>query len=202
MSLCVYHLHTDLSLLDSCSHFEEYLALAKEQGMTAIGCSEHGRISNWAGNKLAAKQAGLKYLHCCEVYVTASLEPKQRDNMHSVLIARDREGTIELNRLIKLASEPSHFYYSPRISFDELRKISPHIIKTSACLASPLNRIDPSDERYMDWVKCYDYLEVQHHQDEAQCVYNQRLLKLSQQTGIPLIAGTDTHASSQMLVVS
>lgn len=195
--LCVYHLHTDLSLLDSCSRFDEYLALAKSQGMTAIGCSEHGRISNWAGNKLAAKQAGLKYLHCCEVYVTSSLEPKQRDNMHSVLIARDREGTIELNRLIKLASEPSHFYYSPRITFDELRQISPHIIKTSACLASPLNRIDPSDDRYMDWVRCYDYLEIQHHPDESQCLYNQRLLKLSRQTGIPLIAGTDTHASSQ-----
>jgi len=194
---CVYHLHTDLSLLDSCSRFEEYLDLAKAQGMTAIGCSEHGRISNWAGNKLAAKQAGLKYLHCCEVYVTSALEPKQRDNMHTVLIARDREGTIELNRLIKLASEPSHFYYSPRITFDELRQISPHIIKTSACLASPLNRIDPSDERYMDWVRCYDYLEIQHHPDESQCLFNQRLLKLSRQTGIPLIAGTDTHASSQ-----
>lgn len=194
---CVYHLHSDLSLLDSCSHFEEYLALAKEQGMTTIGCSEHGRISNWAGNKLAAKKLGLKYLHCCEIYVTASLDPKVRDNMHTVLIARDREGTVELNRLIKLASDPSHFYYNPRISFDELRQISSHIIKTSACLASPLNRIDPSDDRYMDWVRCYDYLEIQHHPDESQCLYNQRLLKLSRQTGIPLIAGTDTHASSQ-----
>lgn len=197
MALCVYHLHTDLSLLDSCSRFEEYLDLAKAQGMTAIGCSEHGRISNWAGNKLAAKKMGLKYLHACEIYVTSALEPKQRDNMHTVLIARDREGTIELNRLIKLASEPSHFYYNPRITFDELRQISPHIIKTSACLASPLNRIDPSDERYMDWVHCYDYLEIQHHPDESQCLFNQRLLKLSRQTGIPLIAGTDTHASSQ-----
>lgn len=195
--LCVYHLHTDMSLLDSCSRFEEYLNLAKTAGMTAIGCSEHGRISNWAGNKLLAKKAGLKYLHACEVYVTSSLLPKQRDNMHSVLIAKDRDGAIELNRLMKLASEPSHFYYVPRISFDEFRQISSHIIKTSACLASPLNRIDISDEHYMDWVRCYDYLEIQHHPDEEQCKYNQHLLKLSVQTGIPLIAGTDTHASSR-----
>ena len=70
----VYHLHSDLSLLDSCSKFSEYVDLAKAQGMTAIGCSEHGRISNWAANKLLCKQNGLKYLHACEVYLTAQLE--------------------------------------------------------------------------------------------------------------------------------
>ena len=58
----VYHLHTDLSLLDSCSKFQEYLDLAVEQGMTALGCSEHGRISNWAANKLLCRKHNIKYL--------------------------------------------------------------------------------------------------------------------------------------------
>ena len=194
--MVIYHLHTDLSLLDSCSRFEEYLALAKAQGMTAIGCSEHGRISNWAGNKLLAKQAGLKYLHACEIYLTRRLEPKVRDNYHTVLIAKDREGTVELNRLIRLASDPDHMYYSPRLSFDEFLDISPHIIKTSACLASPLRRLPQEDPYYMRLARHYDYLEIQHHNDEDQKEYNKLLLRLSRQLNKPLIAGTDTHASS------
>lgn len=193
----VYHLHTDLSLLDSCSKFQEYLDLAVEQGMTALGCSEHGRISNWAANKLLCRKHNIKYLHSCEVYLTASLDNKVRDNYHTVLIAKDREGKIELNRLMKLASDEHHHYYAPRITFDEFLSLSPHIIKTSACLASPLNRISPSEDIYMKLAKAYDYLEVQHHNVADQIAYNKALLKLSSQTGIPLIAGTDTHASSR-----
>lgn len=196
MSYCVYHLHSDLSLLDSCSKFQEYVDLAVQQGMNALGCSEHGRISNWAANKLLCKQHGIKYLHACEVYLTPSLGDKIR-GYHTVLIAKDREGTIELNRLIKLASDVNHHYYNPRLSFDEFFHISPHIIKTSACLASPLNKISPTEDIYMKLVRAYDYLEIQHHADDGQCNFNKQLLKLSAQTGIPLIAGTDTHASSK-----
>lgn len=197
MSLVVYHCHSDLSLLDSCSKFKEYCDLAVQQGMNALGCSEHGRISNWAANKLLCKQNGLKYLHACEVYLTACLDNKVRDNYHTVLIAKDREGTIELNRLMKLASDEHHHYYAPRITFDEFLGLSSHIIKTSACLASPLNKISPSEDIYMKLVRAYDYLEIQHHADDGQRNFNKQLLKLSAQTGIPLIAGTDTHASSK-----
>ena len=197
MSLVVYHCHTDLSLLDSCSKFKEYCDLAVQQGMNALGCSEHGRISNWAANKLLCKQNGLKYLHACEVYLTSCLDNKVRDNYHTVLIAKDREGTIELNRLMKLASDEHHHYYAPRITFDEFLGLSSHIIKTSACLASPLNKISPTEDIYMKLVRAYDYLEIQHHADDGQRNFNKQLLKLSAQTGIPLIAGTDTHASSK-----
>ena len=193
--MIVYHCHTDLSLLDSCSKFQEYVDLAVQQGMNALGCSEHGRISNWAANKLLCKQHNIKYLHACEVYLTPTLDDKVR-GYHTVLIAKDREGTIELNRLVKLASDERHHYYNPRISFQEFFDISPHIIKTSACLASPLNKISPTEDIYMKLVRAYDYLEVQHHDDDSQRAFNKQLLKLSAQTGIPLIAGTDTHASS------
>lgn len=196
MAHIVYHSHTDLSLLDSCSKIQEYIDLAKAQGMTALGVSEHGRISNWQENKLLCKKAGLKYLHACEVYLTPTLDDKIR-GYHTVLIAKDKEGTVELNRLIKLSTDERHHYYNPRLSFDEFFGISPHIIKTSACLKSPLNHISPTEDIYMKLVRAYDYLEVQHHNIEDQKVFNQRLHKLSVQTGIPLIAGTDTHASSR-----
>ena len=196
MSYTVYHLHTDLSLLDGCSHFSEYVELAKAQGMTALGCSEHGRISNWAANKLLCKEAGIKYLHACEVYLTAQLEPKVRDNFHTVLIAADEEGKTELNRLIKLASDKDHFYYAPRLSFDEFFRISSHIIKTSACIASPLSKISPSEDIYLKLANAYDYFEVQHHNVASQAEYNKRLFQLARRLGKPLIAGTDTHASS------
>ena len=196
MAYTVYHLHTDLSLLDSCSKFSEYLDLAKSQGMTALGCSEHGRISNWMANKMLCQKAGIKYLHACEVYLTAQLEPKIKDNFHTVLIAADEEGKVELNRLIKLASDPQHFYYSPRLTFDEFLNISSHIIKTSACISSPLFRIQQSKDIYMKLAKAYDYLEVQHHNVASQAEYNKQLLKLSRRLDKPLIAGTDTHASS------
>ena len=111
MSYCVYHSHTDLSLLDGCSKVQEYIDLAKAQGMTALGVSEHGRISNWQENKILCKQAGLKYLHACEVYLTPTLDDKIR-GYHTVLIAKDHEGAVELNRLIKLASDKEHHYYN------------------------------------------------------------------------------------------
>ena len=53
MSYCVYHLHSDLSLLDSCSKFQEYVDLAKSQGMTAIASTEHGLPRSWVEKKMA-----------------------------------------------------------------------------------------------------------------------------------------------------
>lgn len=196
MSYTVYHLHSDLSLLDSCSRFQEYVDLAKAQGMTAIASTEHGLPRSWVEKKMACDAAGIKFIHGVEIYLTESLTEKVRDNYHTVLLARNMDGIHELNELINLSSQPDHFYYNNRISFDEFLAISPNIIKTSACLASPLSKLDHSHPRYMELAKHYDYLEVQHHNVPDQVEYNKWLLKLSRQLGIPLIAGTDTHSSS------
>ena len=198
MSYTVYHLHSDSSLLDSCSKYSEYVDLAVQQGMTAIGSTEHGLPRSWVEKKDYANSKGLKFIFGVEAYVTYQLEPKTRDNMHVCLLARNKDGFHEINRLMNLASQPNQFYYAPRITVDQLLSISSNIIKTSACLASPLNRLDRSDPRYMDIVRAFDYLEIQHHNVQDQKDYNRWLLKLSQQTGIPLIAGTDTHSSSEM----
>ena len=196
MSYCVYHLHSDLSLLDSCSKFQEYVDLAKSQGMTAIASTEHGLPRSWVEKKMACDAAGIKFIHGVEIYLTASLDEKVRDNYHTVLLAKNEDGVHELNELIELSTRPDHFYYNNRITFEEFLAISPNIIKTSACLASPLARLDLSDPMYLRLAKHYDFLEVQHHNDPDQASYNKRLLQLSRQLNKPLIAGTDTHSSS------
>ena len=91
-----------------------------------------------------ANSKGLKYLHGVEVYLTAHLEPKQRDNYHTILIAKNFEGVKEINTLIDLSTQPDHMYYKSRITFEEFFNISDNVIKISACLASPLSKYSSS----------------------------------------------------------
>jgi DNA polymerase-3 subunit alpha len=171
---------------------------AKELGQEAICFTEHGNIYNWIEKKMYCKEQGIKYLHGVECYLTKdllqtdeeNLEPhKVRDNYHTILIAKNYAGLQELNTLIDLSTQEDHFYYKPRLTFDEFKNISSNIIKISACLASPLNKL-----RDEDLLVYYDYLEVQPHiNSEDQKEYNQWLYKMSLKYNKPLIAGTDTH---------
>ena len=146
-----------------------------------------------------ANSKGLKYLHECEVYLTVDLDKKARDNYHTILIAKNYKGFKELNRLIDQSTQPDHFYYKPRITFDEFFSISDNIIKISACLASPLNKYlqseDVDKQIYDKLLRTYDYYEIQPHVKSLEQVkYNQMLYRLSKQYNKPLIAGTDTHS--------
>lgn len=208
----VYHLHSDLSLLDSCTKFEDYIMKAVELGQKAICFTEHGNIMRWVAKKEACDKAGIKYLHGCEVYLTAQLEPKIRDNYHTVLIAKNMQGLRELNQLISTSNTDDHFYFKPRITFDEFLNISDNVIKISACLASPLARMEneinktTDDEEEQKRIKYlsdnfekillkYDYYEIQPHiNSDEQKVYNKRLFEWAKKYNKPLIAGTDTHS--------
>ena len=193
----VYHLHSDMSLLDSCTKYQDYIARAVELGQKAICFTEHGNIFNWVSKKNDCEKAGLKYLHGCEVYLTQQLEPKVRDNYHTILIAKNFAGVLEINNLISRSNEPSHFYFKPRISFDEFFNISDNVIKISACLASPLARLE-DPELLEKLIKKYDYLEIQPHiRSEEQKQYNKRLYEYSKRYQKPLIAGTDTHSLNE-----
>lgn len=194
-----YHLHSELSLLDSCTNFKLYVDKAKELGQTAICFTEHGNCYNWIEKKEYCEANGIKYLHGIEIYLTKSLlqiddenlEPhKVRDNYHTILIAANYAGLQEINSLIDISTQDDHFYYKPRLSFDEFKSISGNVIKISACLASPLNKL--RDESLISY---YDYLEVQPHiNSEDQKEYNQWLYQMSLKYKKPLIAGTDTHS--------
>lgn len=213
----VYHLHSDLSLLDSATKFEDYIEKAVDLGQKAICFTEHGNIMRWVAKKEACDKAGIKYLHGCEVYLTYQLEPKIRDNYHTILIAKNMKGLKELNALVSISNEDDHFYFKPRITFEEFLNISDDVIKISACLASPLakmedeiNTLSSKNEQIEELEKIrlnvlennfdkillkYDYYEIQPHiNSEEQIAYNKRLFEWSKKYNKPLIAGTDTHS--------
>lgn len=190
----VYHLHTDLSLLDSCTKFKDYVDKAVELNQKAISFTEHGNIFNWIKKKMYCDKNGIKYMHGVEIYLTEQLEPKVRDNYHSVLIAKNYEGVKEINNLLDISTQPDHFYYKNRITFDEFLNISDNVIKISACLASPLNQLDENHPYLEKLLQKYDYYEVQYHNVDEQIQFNKQLYKWSKQYNKPLIAGTDTHA--------
>ena len=199
----VYHLHSQLSNavtnIDSVTRYDEYVKRASECGMTALAFSEHGSVMEWWHKKCAIETAGMKYIHACEVYVTSTLEEKIRDNMHCVLVAKNKDGVFELNRLISksFCRTDNHFYYVPRISMDELFAVSNNIIVTSACIGGIIAKSDGEQlDRFIDYLasnKDRCFLEIGHHHDEQQIKHNRYLDFLSRQYGIPLIAGTDTH---------
>lgn len=193
----VYHLHDEMSLLDSVTKFTDYVDMAIENKMKAIACTNHGNIYHWIERVLYCQKKGIKYLHGCEVYLTESLENKIRDNYHTVLIAKNQEGIKELNTLVGLATRKDHMYYKPRLSFEEFLNISDNIIKISACLQSPLNRYDKEALLYEKVSKHYDYYEIQYHNCDDQREYNYYLYELSKKNNIPLIVGTDTHSSNK-----
>ena len=115
----VYHLHTENSLLDSCTNYKLYIDKAVELGQKAICFTEHGNIYNWIEKKMYCEEKGIKYLHGIECYLTESLDEKVRDNYHTILIGKNYNGFQELNTLIDLSTREDHFYYKPRITFDE-----------------------------------------------------------------------------------
>ena len=199
----VYHLHTEQSLLDSCTNYKDYVDRAVELGQKAIAFSEHANVFNWVEKKMYCDEKGIKYIHGVECYLTEQLEPKVRDNYHTILLAKNYEGVKEINRLCYIASQPDHFYYRPRLSFDEFLGISDNVIKISACLASPLNELrkregDGTERSAFDRiVQHYDYFEIQAHDFQEQIDFNSYLMGLSYVYSIPLIAGTDTHSISQ-----
>ena len=193
----MYHCHSELSLLDSCTKYQEYVDLAVKNGSRTLSISEHGKPLNWTEKWNACKKAGIRYIHSVEIYLTESLDEKVRDNYHTVLMARNMDGVKELNALVSLSCDKDHFYYTNRLTFDEFLGMSSNIISTSACLASPLNKLPESHPRYIELANKYDFFEVQAHNHPEQIAFNKRLAALSKRLGKPLIAGTDTHSSSK-----
>lgn len=171
--------------------------------MEAMAFSEHGSVMEWYHKKTAIEAAGMKYIHAIECYLTSTIEEKIRDNMHCVLIAKNYDGFLELNHLVSdsFNRKDNHFYYVPRISFDELFHTSSNIMVTSACVGGVFGKgSDEVQSRFLDFMsnnKDRCFLEIGHHMDDKQFTYNRRLLEMHNETGIPLIAGTDTHVLNE-----
>lgn len=207
MNYVPFHLHSDFSNgttnIDSVTNYKEYISRAKELGMKALGFSEHGNLFSWLHKKEEIEKAGMRYIHGVEAYITESLEEKVRDNYHCVLIAKNYDGVLELNQLVSESynRNDGHFYYMPRILYDDLEKTSDNIIISTACLGGILHKgNDNIRDRFICFLmknrhRCF--LEIQHHIDNGQKEYNKYLYTLSQEIGVPLITGTDTHALNE-----
>lgn len=207
MNYCPFHVHSELSSgttnIDSITNYKDYINRAKELGMKAFGFSEHGNVFSWLHKKEYAEQCGIKYLHCVEAYITESLSQKIRDNYHCVLIARNYDGVLELNQLVSDSynRQDGHFYYMPRILYDDLERTSSNIIISTACLGGILHKgNDGIKSKFIQFLKANRdrcFLEIQHHVEDKQKTYNKFLYELSKEIGVPLIAGTDTHALNE-----
>ena len=128
-----YHIHSSISNgvtnIDSITDFRLYVEAAKNCGMKAMAFSEHGCVFEWLHKKEAIEKAGMKYIHAVEAYITEDPKNKVRDNYHCILIAKNYDGFLELNKLVsksfnratvKVIDDEVRFYYMPRITYTEL----------------------------------------------------------------------------------
>ena len=200
------HCHTDLSNgttnIDSVTKYQQYVDRCVEEGISAIAFTEHGNMFNWLYKKEYCESKGIKYIHGIEMYVTKSLDEKVRDNYHTCMYAKNFEGVKELNKLVSKAynREDNHFYYVPRISFEELKNTSDNILIATACIGGGLRPNSEIKDEYIKFLsenKHRCFLEVQHHLVNVQANYNKEMVQLSKTYSIPLILGTDTHALNE-----
>lgn len=200
----ILHIHSMLSNgvtnIDSVTRYDQYIDRAAELGMKAMAFSEHGSVFQWVKKKLHTEEMGMKYIHAQEFYLTQTLSEKIRDNYHCLLIAKNYDGVLELNKLSSKAfnRDDNSFYYVPRITIEDVKNTSDNIIVSTACLGGILNKA-PDDVRwdFYHWLcehKDRCFLEIQPHLDPAQKSYNNTLWTLSKQSGLRLLMCTDTHA--------
>lgn len=200
----VLHCHTMLSNavtnIDSVTTYQQYINRAEELGMTAMAISEHGSVMGWIKKKLAMEAANIKFIAAEEFYLTNTLDEKVRDNYHCLLIAKNYDGVLELNRLSSKSfnRDNNSFYYVPRITIEDVKNTSDNIIVSTACLGGVLNKApEPIRQDFFNWLcqhpdRCF--LEIQPHISAEQKRYNQALWALSKRSGLRLLMCTDTHA--------
>ena len=200
----ILHLHSMLSNgvtnIDSVTPYDQYIDKAHELSMTAMAFSEHGSVLGWVKKKLHMEELGMKYIHAEEFYLTNTIDEKVRDNYHCLLIAKNYDGVLELNKLSSKSfnRDNNSFYYVPRITIEDVKNTSDNIIVSTACLGGVLNKApEPIRQDFFDWLcqhpdRCF--LEIQPHISAEQKRYNQALWALSKRSGLRLLMCTDTHA--------
>ena len=200
------HLHTEYSLLDGSGKIKKLMKQAKELGMKSIAITDHGVMYGLVDFFKAAQENGLKAILGCEVYVVAkSMHIKQPDKEnathHLVLLVKNQIGYENLMKIVSVASIEG-FYYKPRIDHDYLKEHSEGIIALSACLGGEVQShlLNQNYEKakeaaliYKDIFKEGFYLELQNHGMEEQKKVNELNIKISEETGIPLVATNDVH---------
>lgn len=193
------HLHTEYSLLDGFTRIDQLMTRAAELEMPAVAITDHGVMYGVVDFYKAAKEAGVKPIIGCEVYIEVE---KGQKPFHLVLLVKNERGYKNLVKLVSL-SFTDHFYYKPRIPRELLRDHAEGLICLSSCLQGELNqyilqgRYEKAVEVALDYQKMFGedhfYIELQDHFLPEQRKANPELIRLSKETGIPLVVTNDTH---------
>ena len=209
MSFAHLHVHTEYSLLDGSNKIKEYVARVKELGMNSAAITDHGVMYGVIDFYRAAKSAGVKPILGCEVYVAPGsryekLSGGNNDDRyyHLVLLAENQKGYENLTKIVSKGFVEG-YYYKPRVDMELLETYHEGIIALSACLAGEVqkNLLRGMYEEAVISAKRYEeifgknnfFLELQDHGMPEQRMVNQQLLRLSQETGIELVATNDVH---------
>ncbi len=208
MNFTHLHVHTEYSLLDGASKIKELVARTKELGMDSIAITDHGVMYGVIDFYRAAKEAGIRPIIGCEVYVAPGSRFDRENNQgeerynHLVLLA---ENDIGYKNLMKIVSKgfTEGFYYKPRVDYEVLRRYHEGIIALSACLAGVVaSKLVKGlyEEAKNEALKLQDifgegnfFLELQDHGLAPQQTVNQGLLRMHEETGIELVATNDLH---------
>src|SRR5437764_3433883 len=203
------HLHTDYSLLDGAIQIKPLAERVKELGMKACAMTDHGNMYGAVSFYKEMTAHDIKPLIGCEVYLApghrsdrSELKRGEKPYNHMILLAKDREGYHNLVRLTSKAFREG-FYRKPRIDRELLSKFGGGLVGLSACLSGvpqahlkngKLDEAEKAAHEFEDILGKGNYfLEIQDHQLPDQQRINGELIKLSQRTGIPLVATNDAH---------
>lgn len=207
MAFAHLHVHTEYSLLDGACRMERLLDAAKEMGQTAVAITDHGCMYGVVEFYKAAKKRGIHPILGCEVYVARrtrfdKVHELDGENRHLVLLCENETGYHNLLALVSKAWVEG-FYSKPRVDLDLLREHHEGLIALSACLAGEIPRAltrgdyEGAREAALRYEGIFGrgnfYLELQDHGMAEQKRINPQLIRLSRETGIPLVATNDCH---------
>ena len=209
MSFAHLHVHTEFSLLDGSNKIKECVSRVKELGMNSVAITDHGVMFGVIDFYRAAKAAGVKPILGCEVYVApgSRFDKEAVGNnddryYHLVLLAENETGYYNLMKIVSRGFTEG-YYYKPRVDMELLEQYHEGIIALSACLAGEVQKnilrgmygeAKAAACRYKDiFGEGNFFLELQDHGMEEQKLVNQSLLRMSQETGIELVATNDIH---------
>ncbi|MCI5880558.1 MAG: DNA polymerase III subunit alpha [Clostridium sp.] len=208
MAFTHLHVHTEYSLLDGSNKIKEYVKRVKELGMDSAAITDHGVMYGVIDFYRAAREAGIKPILGCEVYVAPNsrfdkeLTGGEDRYYHLVLLAENNTGYATLMKIVSRGFTEGD-YYKPRVDMEVLQTYHEGIIALSACLAGEVQRYivkglhEEAKKAALKYEACFGkgnfFLEMQDHGIPEQKLVNTELLKLSKETGIELVVTNDVH---------
>lgn len=208
MSFVHLHTHTEYSLLDGSNKIKDYVKKVKDMGMTAAAITDHGVMYGCVDFYKECISSDINPVIGCEVYVAPGSrfdrERVQGEDRyyHLILLAENNEGYQNLIKIVS-AGFVDGYYYKPRVDFEILERYHEGLICLSACLAGEVARLlnrglyEDAKKVALKYRNTFGennyFLEMQDHGIADQATVNQQLLRLSKDTGIPLVVTNDCH---------